>query len=382
MTTAAVNQPIDQRPDALLPIALLVASVMIHLALWPMPAPEYDQFLHPWYRHIADRGLVQAFAEPFSNYTPTYLYLLGLATLAEPWLPAPDGIKLVSVLGSLLLGLAVIRLLTVVRASSPLLEGMWITILPTLLINGVMTSQCDAYWVAPAVMATAASLERRHVAMLVWVGVGVAVKAQMAFLAPFVFAVLLRHRVPLHLWLIPPAVAAAIMTPAWLAGWPAIDLALVYLRQGAQLPQFVSNAANPWIVAAFVAPELGKALVPAGFAASAIIMPWLAWWLRGRLADGRALLHAALLSAMLMPFVLPKMHERYFLLADVLAFILALVARDVRSAATAVLVSLSSLMAILGFLIDSTPMAMGSVIPSSIALLLTWQTVARTASDR
>ena len=44
--------------------------------------------------------------------------------------------------------------------------------------------------------------------------------------------------------------------------------------------------------------------------------------------NGAELLRAALLSALIVPFLLPKMHERFTLLADLLAFALAFTMHD------------------------------------------------------
>jgi Gpi18-like mannosyltransferase len=217
--------------------------------------------------------------------------------------------------------------------------------------------------------------------MLAWAGIGFAIKGQTAFLAPFLFAVLLQRRVPLALWLIPPAVFALLMVPAWLAGWPALDLALIYIHQGAQGSAFVSNAPNPWTLLDVFAVDLGRSMVPAGFALGAIFSLALAWWLRTRLTSLPVLLNAALLSAIFVPTVLPKMHERYFLLADLLSFVVALTLRDRRSIVVAVLVSLGSAIAIAGYVAQAPLLSVVSALPTGLALLLVWTALrnARTA---
>ena len=360
-----------------MPVAILLATLAVHVALWPVPSPDLEQFLEPWYRHLADRGLVAGFSEPFGNYSPPYLYLLGLVTLTEPWLGSASAIKALSVAGSLALGLAVMRLLRVSGAPNPPMGGLWTPLLPTVAANAVLMSQCDALWVAPCLMAVAASIERRHAAMLAWDGLGFAVKAQAAFLAPFLFAVLLQRRVSAPHWLIPPAVTVALMIPAALAGWPVSDLLLKYVNQSSQLPSFVSNASNPWVVLAVLAPAAGKALVPVGFGLAGAASLWLAWRLRSAIADTPAILRAALLSALFVPTPLPKMHERYFLLADVLAFVLALTLRDRRSVAIAILTSAGSALAIAAYAVQAPWLAIASAIPSGAALLLVWRQVSR-----
>ena len=61
-----------------------------------------------------------------------------------------------------------------------------------------------------------------------------------------------------------------------------------------------------------------------------------------RRLNGRAVLGAALLLCLGIPFLLPHMHDRYFFAADILFLILAFV--DCRYAFTAVLVQFASLL--------------------------------------
>ena len=78
-------------------------------------------------------------------------------------------------------------------------------------------------------------------------------------------------------------------------------------------------------------------------------------------------------STLLVPFVLPRMHDRYFFAADVLSIVLAFVVP--RLIPVAVLVQLASFFAYLPYLFDVEPVplryvALGEL--AAIALLLTW----------
>jgi len=85
-------------------------------------------------------------------------------------------------------------------------------------------------------------------------------------------------------------------------------------------------------------PELGHACGHNAHCAMAVLAALLVF---RRQADDRALLAAAVVLAIGVPFLLPHMHERYFFLADVLA--LAWACAFPRSAPCALLVELASL---------------------------------------
>ncbi len=90
-----------------IPIGVALAGALATAALyrwyWPIITPDMTEFLLPWFDHIVTAGPVAAFAAPFSNYMPLYLYLLALVSPLAGSLPAVTLIKLVSVVGSAIL---------------------------------------------------------------------------------------------------------------------------------------------------------------------------------------------------------------------------------------------------------------------------------------
>jgi Gpi18-like mannosyltransferase len=205
------------------------------------------------------------------------------------------------------------------------------------MINGPLLGQCDAIWVGCCVLAVASALDRRTYAMSAWAGLGFAFKAQALFLAPFCLVVVMRERKWAAL-AIPPVIYLAAVLPAWLAGWPIDNLLTIYARQYELLP-WLTTGPNLWApaVALHVTPEL---FFTAGYVltAGAVVL---------YVAKVHPSLLAALLSAILLPFLLPKMHERYFLLADVLAYCLAWT--DPRMKLVFVLVQVGSLLSLVAY---------------------------------
>lgn len=340
------------------------AALWLHAILWPITSPDVDEFLLPWYRHIIERGPLGAFAAPFGNYTPPYLYLLAAASLFEGWLPAVTLIKLVAVAGTLFLALSVHSLLAAAGALWRRTAAAAVFLLPSAAVNAAALAQCDAYWTAACLFAVAEAVRGRTTRMLVWCGVALAFKAQAAFLGPFILAMLIARRVPLGRWSIPPAVYAAAMLPAWLAGWPMLDLLLVYPRQAGQFVM-AGNLANPWIgLDALLGPD-AVALFPIGYAAALAAGAAFVAVFSRRSWSPAGLIAGALLCALMLPWLLPKMHERYFFLADLLAFSLALVSRDRASLAIALAVQLASLSAYFSYYVDwPFPAIAGSLLPA------------------
>ncbi len=341
-TVTVQRRETGQRRKWLLAWALAVFAA--HSVLFfQFASGDVIMFVVPWYEHIMTAGRIGAFAHPFSNYAPPYLYLLSVTSLLDGVLSPYYLVKTLSWVGVIWMVIAAYRLLQVL-GGRPIL-AISLVLLPSIVANVSMLGQADTFWVAPCLLAVGASVRARWFWVAFWSGLAFAFKAQAAFFAPFVVHLFVTRRVPLHIWLVAPAVYVAAMFPAWLAGWPAWDLAMVYLRQAMWQPDkppfyFISNGASWWTIYGWLFPQLALRTFWIGFV--------LAFFAVGvgiavvpRLTP-RTTVMLAIISAVGIPFLLPGMHERFYILGDVLAFIYALVYPSRRSVAGAILIQFAS----------------------------------------
>lgn len=360
-----------------LPATLLLALAM-HWWLWPLICTDVDTFLLPWFRHIQAAGPVAAFASPFANYAPPYLYLMAATVPLAEWIHPIDLIKALSVAGSLVLTAAtwhLLRTLDAARAAPgtppdparAVRGAALVLVLPSAVLNAALMSQCDAMWAAACIMALAAAVARRHTAMLAWCGIALAFKLQAAFFAPFILALLIRRRVPLRLWPIAGLVWLASLLPAWLIGWPAADLLTIYLRQTDFDPAMALNAPNIWMIAGTLLAHVSLT----GLAVAATLGATAAYVARLTSAplDTRRLMEAALLAPMIVVGLLPRMHERYFFLADIIALTIAIAFPDRRSIGIAILVQVGSTLGLFAYLSGISALAMFGAVPMIVATL-------------
>lgn len=201
---ASMNEMKASRPFQ--PALLLLAAFAVYGLLWPAVPGDINNFLIPWLDHIVARGPVGAFAMPFSNYTPPYLYLLTLISPLAAVMPKVSVIKLLSVAGTLLLALTVRHLMRSSVSAGRRDAWLWLMLLPSVAVNAANFGQCDAIWSAACVMAVASAVSDRPFAMLVWFGIAISFKAQGLFLGPFIALRLVQERTPLAMWGVPIAI--------------------------------------------------------------------------------------------------------------------------------------------------------------------------------
>jgi Gpi18-like mannosyltransferase len=206
----------------------------------------------------------------------------------------------------------------------PLIAAFSALLAPTLVLNSAFWGQADAVY-ACVLLASIYFMARRKdgIAMALY-SLGLALKAQAIFLLPLLAALALRREIRWRMLLWIPLVFLLVLVPALIAGRPLLDLLQIYPSQASQYEQLSMHAPSSlaWI------PDSGRYyqyFYSSGMilaAAMAIAFSWAIYRSSVKLTPD-LLIELALVSVVLVPFFLPKMHERYFYLADILSIVFA-----------------------------------------------------------
>jgi Gpi18-like mannosyltransferase len=303
--------------------AMILAGLGIRIAGLGFVSYDMTDWLLPWYDQLAAGGF-SALREPFSNYTPPYLYLLWLATAAGTFLPKVAAIKLISILFDLFNALTVCKILKIKYpvGSVPLLGASGFLLLPTVFLNSAFWGQADAIYSFFLLACLYFLLKDRPFLALAFLGISFSFKAQAVFLAPLLLLLTVRRRIPWYAFGLIPAVYVVMMLPALLTGRPLMELLTIYISQADVYGGLSMHAPTLYV---FVPDGWRTPALYAGFLITfAVICAWV-WRYTRRIREftPNLFMLCALASVAIVPFFLPKMHDRYFYLADLLSFILA-----------------------------------------------------------
>lgn len=304
-------------------LAFLILGIGVRIGLLNYKSGDYGSFLAPWYDFVVNNGYWAAQAQRFADYTPPYLYLLTIVTL----LPINKivGIKLISLMFEILLGFIVFlvvkqkngksRNLAIVAAAASLM-------LPTVILNGAMWGQCDVIYSSFMVLSLYFLTKDKGFWAFWAFGLGFAFKFQAIFLAPLLLIWLLFHPKKWYYIFVPPINYFLACVPAALLGRPWLQLIRIYLDQSNSYPSLSSGMANLWKFIPEAHNEIFKlpGILLGGMAFLAI--PVLIYNLKPKFTPN-LWVKLALICTLLVPFVLPKMHERYFFPAEVFSLIYA-----------------------------------------------------------
>ena len=304
--------------------AVVFAAIAVRV---PFLAHESIDFLFAFgffYDFIAANGYFHSWLYDFAHYNPPYLYLLTAAAYFAPSVPALFAVKGISFLGDFLLALFSYRCVRLRYPDSrtlPILAAGAVLLAPTVVINSARWGQFDAIHTAFLLAGLHGLLGGREARAFAAFGLAFAVKAQAAFLAPFLYWLHAKKTITGRRFWLAPAVCLAALVPAWAAGRSLFDLLSIYVVQAGFYAELNTEAPNlyRWIS------NDHYRWWPVGVLLTLALVHGVRRLLESRRLEmtRETVVFLAVLSLLLTPFFLPKMHDRYFFPADVFSIVLA-----------------------------------------------------------
>jgi len=366
MPKPSTRQP-SPYAEALLIAALAAIAVLARWAGWREKTDDMNIFFQ-WYNQMKANGGLQGLGTEIGNYNAPFLYCLW----AVMHLPGPLILKIKAVwcVFDVLLAVFAYRVVALHRPGRrvPALAALATVLLPTVVLNASLLGQVDAMWAAFALGGVYYLLRDRPWLGVALCGVSFAFKPQGVFIFPLLFVLALTGKIKWRTLLAVPAVFVALDLPAILLGRNPVELLTIYGmgRQARNVDLLTHRAPSLY---AFI-PENARSgsLRTVGYLLAAAVVLGVIFVLVVRAVEWTRprLLLAAAFFALLMPYLLPGMHERYFYLADVLTLMLAFYRP--RLWYVPVLVQAGSLLSYVEYLAAGSPRLLPLAVPATLML--------------
>ncbi|MCX7821461.1 MAG: hypothetical protein N2258_07285 [Brevinematales bacterium] len=302
-------------------LLIIFLSYILRLSVFHFVSGDFSIFLRPWYDHIVNNGW-KSFSVQFSNYSPLYLYLLGFATFFP--LDKLAAIKVLSIMFDFICGFYIFKIIFENKKDvfiSTIAFGLFM-IIPTVLLNGAFWGQCDIIFTTFCVISIYYLLRKQYLISFIFYGIAFSFKLQAIFIVPVFLLLFMLGKVDLKHFFIIPVVYLMSIIPAVFMGGNFLDLLLVYFKQSNYYNSLSNNA--PSFYQFF---QNNSGLTIFGLLFTSIILSillFLLWkLLEKRKIDNILLLYITYLFSIIVPFFMPKMHERYFFMGDIFSFLVA-----------------------------------------------------------
>ncbi|MEG0270858.1 MAG: glycosyltransferase 87 family protein [Clostridia bacterium] len=368
--------------------AVLLLGLFLRYTYLPLLVADVEFLNAPWFDAIKAGGMA-AVLEPSLqyNYSPLHLYLWTLATLL-PW-DTYTVLKLVSITMEMLLCAACVVLLRTLLPKQNKKLGSFVgfTLLwlnPVLLWNAAGWGQADASFALFCVLALWLLLKEKPAWALAALGVALAWKLQAIFLLPlFVMAYFCGKKRFSALWfLLVPGILVLSGVPMMLIGQSPLFAVQVYLGQTDLYSQITYNYPN---IYALMGEAIGnKTMIlgmfsRTGMALCIAALGGMAVWLITKKVtlQSRATVLLGAWCVLCCVFFLPRMHERYGIVGELLLLCWAVCLWKPRGFVYVLLGMLPVLSAYAEYMFRHPffPLQWGAVLNLILLGLLTWEVV-------
>ena len=304
--------------------ALLALSFSLRAFCLNYETLDYINFLSVWVDFFHQNGGFAALSQPVGNYNIPYLYFLALFS----YIPVDDLylIKLLSIFFDVLLAWAAMGILGKLGGSQKQRLSVFfaVLLLPTVILNGALWGQCDSIYVALALMSIYWAMDDRPVLSMLAITLSFGFKLQAVFVMPVLAVLWMQGKFKLRHFFIFPLAYVLLVLPAVLLGRPFLDTITLYFSQTGSIGSGL-NYNSPSIFGIFwnVQNEAmaSKLAIISAFVFMLLVLS--ACYVNRKQLTNKAVLAAAVLLAVGIPFLLPHMHDRYFFASDILTVVMA-----------------------------------------------------------
>jgi len=309
--------------------AVICAALLLiaRFALFYQDWGDLSYFIMPWIETYRSMTFFEGLGTVVGNYNPPYMYIFNfIAQISSSDLSDLYLVKIVSVFFDFLIAYFVMKIVSLKTDSINLrlLAFILALAIPTVILNSSMWGQCDSIYAAFAIGSLYFGLKGRSKLTYVFAALAFSFKMQAVFMMPMLLVFLLMKKIRFTDCYLFFVVYFATLLPAVIVGMPIGDVLSTYFNQAGTYDWLYRNIANVWQFTKNV-PYDNFVIIGICIAALAVLgLLYFTWVNRERLVSNTDYIRLAYLFVVILPFLLPKMHDRYYFLADVLSVLVFL----------------------------------------------------------
>lgn len=343
-----LKRPGFDRLDWCYLIAMTLIGAAIRLILRTVTTDDWVMYWDPWIADLKEMGFSYLATDRY-DYTPTFIYILWV--ISKLPINPMTAYKLIHCTLDFLAAFVMGRIIwnaTGSKTRSIMAYGLML-IVPTIWANSALWAQCDIIFMTFLLLCFYYFFQERPALAMFFYGMAFVFKLQTLFIFPLLVILWVNKRVKLQHFLWIPCLYVLSIIPAWIAGRPLGELLAIYFAQGAQdvwslsikWPNIYQIIGNQYFLLEYA--SAGTWLI-----LGMLMLLMFAMAQRQYRITKEFFVQMGLFFAILTPYILPHMHERYGCVADILAIIYGLMNwRKFYFPLLQLLVSFNSLMAYL-----------------------------------
>lgn len=310
--------------DILYLAVITAIGIAVRVILRIVTTMDWELYWDPWISDLKEMGFSYLATDRY-DYAPSFVYILWvISKLPMNPMTAYKAIHIaLDFVAAAVMGKLVMET-TGSRTRSFCAYGLML-IVPTIWADSALWAQCDIIFMLFILLCFYYLFREMPGRAMFFYGLAFAFKLQSLFIFPFLVILWVNKKIKIQHFLWIPGLYFLSIIPAWIAGRPLLELINIYMAQGAQ---DVWSLSLKW---ANIYQIIGNQFFLLEYAEGGV------WLILGILMcvmfamaqkryriTSEFIVQTALFFALLTPYFLPHMHERYGCLADILAILYAM----------------------------------------------------------
>lgn len=310
--------------DIIFLFSVTFVSLLIRVSLYPWQSSDYLVHLEKWFLAYKN-NIFETLKSPVGDYTAMYNYILAFLSLIGD--NSLYLIKSISVIFDFIGAIFFSKIIRkICNENVSYLAYAIFLCLPTVILNSSAWAQCDVIYVTFILISFYQLLNEKESAALFFYSISLSLKLQAIFFLPFYLFLGVKKKIKFRCFLWIPIVYILSIIPMLCLGRPLISCVKTYLVQMSEYNNLVYAA--PTIYTFWDIDGL-TLLVRTGVLYCVLIVGSLCYYCyeKVNVNASKELLKFSTLLVLIIPFLLPKMHDRYFILADIFTALCTIVDR-------------------------------------------------------
>ena len=310
-------------------IAITVIAIIARYLAYNYKSGDYEAFLKPWYDKIIELGKIRSLKYKIGDYNVPYMFILVIFSYIS--ISPLVLIKTLSVIFDVILAIFSSKLVYECikdKKNATLIQDICfgvILFLPTVFFNSAVWGQCDSIYAAFVVMSLYYLKKNKIFKSFILLGVAFAFKLQFIFILPiYILLYFKKDDISILHFIIIPIVNILMCLPAVIMGRSIKDCLMIYFSQTGTYSSLTLNYPNLYALFGEIFQNQSKVLVLFTIAIIGIISFYL-FYRKVKINDN--IIRIGLMLAMITVYFLPRMHERYGFLVEILAIIYVFIYR-------------------------------------------------------
>lgn len=306
-------------------------AIVARIPLYSKTTGDYNSFLVNWYNDCYTNSK-EFLAKGDVDYTPTYLYSFVVMTwfkikpFTNSFLYTLKTISVVFDFGTAFLIFYMVKFIFKKNDVLTLISTTLALFLPQILLNSAFWGQCDSIYTFFIVLSLFFIFIKKEMLSAISFGISFALKLQSVFFLPVLVLLWLNKKYKFWYLLLIPVTYIVLMIPAMICGRSFMSCLTVYFTQAEEYTYLSMAAPN---IYSFMYKTLttndsvASHLVPAAtvFGLVLILVVCVIIFATQKDYSFENIIKISFFITLFAPYVLPKMHDRYFYIAEVLAIL-------------------------------------------------------------